>query len=607
MNTLATSGTVDHVTANDAATGLLDALFANSSDALVTVDATGQITYATPAVASLLGFDSVALVGESIFDFLHPDDLETAADLFVRRLEFDGSDQGKEARLRSSWGVWTTVVATAALLPDPRIGACAITLTPTDAGHANGRELSLQRRLVVADYVNRLGADLMGAADSSAMMDRLQEALREVALLSGADAASVFIERHEQGIVDLMSEWHTATASGAIAATIPGLDDCVQTLLSRHIAIDDLAELPDGHRDRCLTELADRTAVVALLAAPFAIGGRRGVLVLSRSRPGPGWWESDSELVRGTANLVGRAVRVTWSDALLTRTYQLGPVGFSIRSFDGRLIDCNQRYLDVYGINRDQAETTSLFDVMLPEYHDRVLDLYEQLIAGELNRFVIEVEVLRGDGSRMWVRTNVVPLSVPGSTERYALTAVEDITEMQQQRVELEFAANHDPLTGVANRAAMCRAIEQTAVTTGTLPGLLLIDLDEFKVVNDSHGHAAGDHVLQTVAERITGALRGSDVVARLGGDEFAVVAPNLNADNVDGLVERIRRSVTQPIEFGDTTLTQTMSIGIAFGDDGHDLADLLVKADRALYVAKHDGRNCHRTFAAPMDHAAPS
>lgn len=594
MKTLTTSGTVDHATAHDAGPDLLRALFSNSRDALVTVDAAGVITYATPAVASLLGFDTVALVGESVFDFMHPDDVEAAVDLFVRRLEFEGSDQGTEARLRNSSGQWTSVIATASLLPDERIGACAITITPADP---DDRELSLQRRIVVAEYVNRLGADLMATSDSVAVIDRVGDALREVALLAGAEAAAIYIERHETRVVELVSEWQSSTTSGTILTDLPRFERCVETLLSRHIAIDALAELPSGHRDRCLTELAEPDAPVALLAAPFSSGDQRGTLVLLRTRRGPGWWESDSELVRGTANLIARALQTTWSDALLTLTYQLGPVGFSIRSFDGRFVDCNQRYLDLYGITREQAATTSLFDVLLPEYHDPVLELYRQLIAGELNRFVIEVEVHRGDGSRMWVRTNVVPMSVPGTTEHYALTAVEDITEMQRQRIDLEFAASHDPLTGVANRAAMCRAIEHTAASSGAFPGLLMIDLDEFKSVNDTHGHAAGDHVLQTVATRITSVLRGSDMVARLGGDEFAVIAPDLTNDNVDGLVERISRSVSQPIEFDGITLTQTMSIGAAFGPDGRDLADLLVKADRALYQAKSDGRNCHRTF----------
>ena len=576
---------------------LLDALFSNSRDATVIVDETGMITYATPAVALLLGFDAVSVVGESVFDYLHPEDLAVAADLFERRLAFDGSDQGKEVRIRTASAEWATVIATASLLPDARFGTCAITMIADD--DEASRERLLRRRIVVAEYVNRLGVDLVAAADSAAVVDRIREVPGEIALLTGADCAGLYVERRQR--VDSIAEWHSSARPEARAIDVSCGVEPVEELLARHVVVDDLDAVPDGHRDRRLAALANAEPGVGLLATPFRSGGQRGTLVLMRYGGGPSWWESDSELVRGVANLVGRALQTTWSEELLTLTYQLGPVGFSIRTLDGAFVDCNQRYLDLYGITRDQAESMSLFDVLLPEYHDVVRKLYARLVAHDLDRFVTEVEVRHGDGSTMWVRTNVVPMAIPGSTEHFVLTAIENISEMQQQRIELEHAASHDSLTGVANRATMCKAIEHHTATTGELPGLLLIDLDDFKLVNDRNGHAAGDHVLKTVAERIAGALRGSDVVARLGGDEFAVVAPGLVGTAVDGLAQRLHRAVAPPIEFGDGTISQTMSIGVALGEDCSDLADLLVKADRALYAAKRAGRTCHRTFEPSM------
>lgn len=585
-----------------AVVALLDALFANSQDALVTVDESGVITYATPAIAQLLGFDSLGMMGESVFEFLHPDDLEVASDLFTRRLELEGSDQGKQVRVRNSTGDWTSVFATAALLPDPRFGACAITLMNAD--DESNRELSLRRRIVVAEYVNRLGADLMAAPDAEAAVERIERALGEVGLLTGATSAALYIERRERESIEQLADWCASGPGDPCTIDLNRSDGSIQELLlERHIVVDALADLADDHRGRPLAGLLASSTDAGLLATPFSSGGQRGVLVLTRSAQGPGWWDSDSELVRGVANVVGRALQTTWSEELLALTYQLGPVGFSIRTFDGRFVDCNQRYLDLYGIDRSQVATTSLFDVLLPDYHDGVQELHRRLMAGELDRFVIEVEVRRGDGSTMWARANVVPMTVPGSAERYVLTALENITDVQQQRIELEHAASHDPLTGVANRSAMRRAIERHLATDRTLPGLLMIDLDDFKLVNDSYGHAAGDHVLQTVANRIANVLRGSDVVARLGGDEFAVVAPKLVAEGVDGLARRLRQAVDAPIEWQDETIVQTMSIGIVLGEDCVDLADLMVKADRALYAAKDNGRHCHVLFD-PSVHA---
>ncbi|MEO6651769.1 MAG: PAS domain-containing protein [Ilumatobacteraceae bacterium] len=172
----------------------------------------------------VLGFDSSAVVGDSVFDFLHPDDLETAADRFVRRLEFDGADQGKEVRLRNSSGDWTAVVATASLVPDPGFGTCAITLTAADAGGSATLELALRRRIVVAEYINRLGADLMATPDAADVVARIGDALREIALLSGADSATVYIERREREVVELLAEWRSSTLPDSIAIDIQGSD-----------------------------------------------------------------------------------------------------------------------------------------------------------------------------------------------------------------------------------------------------------------------------------------------------------------------------------------------------------------------------------------------
>ncbi|NNE11716.1 MAG: diguanylate cyclase [Ilumatobacter sp.] len=591
----------DETTGHVDVDGVLRALFANSSDATVIVDQTGTITFATPLVPELLGFDITTLVGGTVFDFLHPDDLDATAALFEQRLKFEGSDQGKEVRVRTVTGEWIAVLVTATLLPDERFGSCAITMTSLDG--ASDRELAMRRRIVVSEYVNRFASDLVAAPNSEAVVDRIRDALGEVALLVGANSAGLFVERHHTGTVEQLASWQSPAHAAAHPIDLRCFAGAIPVLLDRHVVVDDLSQIPADHRDHDLFALAEGASDVSLLATPFDSGGRRGTLVLARHGSGPGWWDSDSALMRGVAALVGRSLQTTWSTELLTLTYQLGPVGFSIRTFDGDFVDCNERYLELYGVDRHAAATRSLFDILLPQYHEDVAELHAALRSGELDRFVTEVEVQHGEGFPIWVRTNVVAMTVPGTSERYVLTAVENITEIQHQRIELEHAAAHDPLTGVANRATLYAAIERCAATTGDMPGLLLIDLDRFKSVNDELGHAAGDHVLKAVAERLKTTVRGADLVARLGGDEFAIVAPGLRRSDVDGLARRLQRVVEQPIAVdGDVELEQTMSIGIALGADCDDLTDLLAKADRALYAAKHAGRRCHQTF----DHNTP-
>ncbi len=126
---------------------------------------------------------------------------------------------------------------------------------------------------------------------------------------------------------------------------------------------------------------------------------------------------------------------------------------------------------------------------------------------------------------------------------------------------------------------------------------LIIIDLDRFKLVNDSMGHAAGDEVLRIVGQRIRGQVRQSDLVARLGGDEFAVVVADMDTAGLVRLAERIRSSVEQPCIVEGRSVPQTISIGIAGADPLSSDAELMVRADRALYASKANGRNQSMVF----------
>lgn len=169
-----------------------------------------------------------------------------------------------------------------------------------------------------------------------------------------------------------------------------------------------------------------------------------------------------------------------------------------------------------------------------------------------------------------------------------------DITRQRQQEIELESAAFVDPLTGVMNRrgferrASACLA-EQEDDAVGAL---LFVDLDNFKRVNDIHGHETGDLVLQLVAERLVGALRDIDIVARLGGDEFVVLAPQTKASAAGRLRERLEDSLSEPYNVANMSMNSSASVGIAlFPDQGITLTSLMRSADASMYERKTRGR----------------
>lgn len=170
----------------------------------------------------------------------------------------------------------------------------------------------------------------------------------------------------------------------------------------------------------------------------------------------------------------------------------------------------------------------------------------------------------------------------------------------------LEFLATHDPLTGLANRAAFNETLYhamQRARTNGNEVALVLIDLDRFKSINDTFGHAAGDHVLVEAARRLREVVGEADFVARLGGDEFAIV---LEGARIDGLAQAVARAaidlLSQPIPVAERILAIGGSIGISlFPRDGYSVEELQISADVALYAAKGDGRGRVREFDAKL------
>ena len=170
-----------------------------------------------------------------------------------------------------------------------------------------------------------------------------------------------------------------------------------------------------------------------------------------------------------------------------------------------------------------------------------------------------------------------------------------------QLQTELEFLAHHDPLTGLLNRALFMDRLEQAVEESnryGHSIGLIYLDVDHFKQINDTYGHAAGDLVLKTIAERIRGCVRNSDSVARLGGDEFVVLLPGAESHEGHFVVQKMLREIPTPLVIDNTTLHISPSIGFAtYPGTAKNHIELLNQADQALYKAKEQGRSQYVKF----------
>ncbi|MBX3619586.1 MAG: diguanylate cyclase [Rhizobacter sp.] len=189
----------------------------------------------------------------------------------------------------------------------------------------------------------------------------------------------------------------------------------------------------------------------------------------------------------------------------------------------------------------------------------------------------------------------------------------ERTAQLDETNRQLEHLAMTDTLTGLSNRRAFFAAahsVVNSAVRHRRPLALVMIDIDHFKLINDTHGHAAGDAVLQHVAAALRGVVRQADVLARYGGEEFVLVAPETDLDNAVALAARMRAALlAEPVPFDGGRIAVTASFGVsALAADGDDLSRLTRRADAALYAAKAAGRNCMRTAppaAAPGAHSA--
>ncbi len=218
-----------------------------------------------------------------------------------------------------------------------------------------------------------------------------------------------------------------------------------------------------------------------------------------------------------------------------------------------------------------------------------------------------EIRSHRKDGSLFWAKLSLAPVRKDQGKITHIVAVIDDITDRKLYEEKLEHQANHDPLTGLANRHLLTDRLGQGLVYAGRAKrfvAVLLLDLDRFKVVNDSLGHSYGDQLLGMVAERLGNCVRPGDTVSRLGGDEFVIALADIAELGDAGLMaKRIRDCLAMPFPLAGHDLRVTTSMGISlFPKDGEDVDALICKADIAMYRAKEEGGDTFCFFAPEMN-----
>lgn len=307
--------------------------------------------------------------------------------------------------------------------------------------------------------------------------------------------------------------------------------------------------------------------------------------------------------------LVLMAARIDrWAEAgyakelrVFEQVFRDSPVGIALLSAEGRLTEVNRTLEEMLGYGADELEQRSFAEFTHPE--DVAVDegLLEEVVAGEREQYQIEKRYRTKSGEAFWADLRVAALRSRQGDSAFAVGFVRDISDQKRLEENLRRQAFTDSLTGLPNRALLTDRVELALAQSRRYEramGLLMLDVDHFKRINDRLGHTAGDHVLTELARRLEGALRGEDTVARWGGDEFVVVLTELaETSSVQEVRQRIRNAVRSPIEAGGEAVQVELTVGAVVQGDASDprtvearnAEELLRFASLALHWAKED------------------
>jgi diguanylate cyclase (GGDEF)-like protein/PAS domain S-box-containing protein len=380
--------------------------------------------------------------------------------------------------------------------------------------------------------------------------------------------------------------------------------------------------------ERVDSALSRKRGVRSIIAVPLLHGGEAvGVLLLYGNEPNA-FGERDVTMMELLSVVLSGAMahaaefeaKRDQVDALarFEATFASALTGMLLLDLDGRIMESNPAIQKLLGYDHSQLEGRRTSEFVHEDDRLAARAAYLDMIAREKSSVRIQHRFLSADDKVLWVDASASLVRDADGRTSFAIAMIQDITKRKEAEASLlrqaelnEHQALHDALTGLANRTLFRSRIDETVKArrhTDARVAVLVMDLDGFKEINDSLGHAAGDELLIELGRRLTAALRTSDTVARLGGDEFGVLLPDASAsEDVVHAVERMRATIEAPISVQGLALSLEASIGIAmYPDDGEDVETLVRRADAAMYNAKDEksGWSFYDNSRVPQDAA---
>jgi diguanylate cyclase (GGDEF)-like protein/PAS domain S-box-containing protein len=539
----------------------------HASDFVIRSTPMSIIDWVSPSVRQVLGYLPEELVGHRMLEFCHPDDLDTARAASARVNQ--GERVVERFRIRRADGSYRWL--------SPTVNAVFDAEGAVVARVGSWRDI---QREVEADTARQA---------SEAQYRLLAENAADVVFRGSRDNV---LEWVSPSVTELLG-FAPAEMVGHPVMDFFHPDDLPRLLEAAH-------QVDSGETARYEARLrtrADDYRWVGISVRPYL--DEDGIV---RGRVGT--WRDVGDEVRARS-------RLEQSERLFRTAMGAAAIGMAITDLDGSIRVVNGALCEL--LRRDEAWLLehAVLDVLDPATAPDVSRAAAELVRGDADSVVEQVRLVRADGALLWVRAAVVLMRLAGDDADYFMIQVEDMTAEHEAREQLAYQAFHDSLTGLRNRAWILDILSvdlRQSQRDGSTLAVLFVDLDNFKVVNDSLGHAAGDEVLSAVGDRIAGALRPGDRVGRFGGDEFVLVLPQAaTAADVERVAERVSAAVARDLMVYGHRIIPSVSIGIAMSTPSSTPESLLRDTDAALFRAKQHGRAQWQFFDDAMHAQAVS
>ena len=282
--------------------------------------------------------------------------------------------------------------------------------------------------------------------------------------------------------------------------------------------------------------------------------------------------------------------------------FELNAIPQMVVNKDRVIVRVNKKFTELFGYSSDEilGKQTSMLTPSIEKFHE-----YRQYFAQTKDGIIKseELEYKKKDGTLFWVKLEGNPINKEGS-ELLILWSFLDITKEIYYRKELERLASTDPMTNLYNRryfSELATTVVKLAKRSKLIYSIIMIDIDKFKSINDTYGHAIGDDVIVALAKLLKHNIRESDIVCRWGGEEFIILLPQTEQDGALMIAEKLRKTVeTLSVTVrNNKKIYFTISLGVATSDSDNctDIENVINNADKALYLAKESGRNMVKVF----------